>query len=209
MNKMTTKRLTVALSLCCGLSMTTLSQAAADYSTPKNAFRTYTKALADGDLQVLKNSVIATEKHNQLLENQITYAATEKKFRTACIKAYPAAAKDLADPTQDTLAALEKAEVKIEDDTATLVTRDSLEPVVLKRVDGKWKVNLVEMYDPASVDDVLTFRKALAAVMEDMTTDVDAHKYKSFDEVKNTLEMRVKMRMALPSEEEPTTKPAD
>jgi hypothetical protein len=66
------------------------------------------------------------------------------------------------------------------------------------------------MYDDTAVDDVLLFRTALATVMEDMTVDIGKGKYKSFEEIRNTLEMRVKMRMALPpAEESPTSKPAE
>jgi hypothetical protein len=187
-----------------------IAVAAGDFSTPKNAFRTYTQSLASGDAKTLKQAVIADKKQEQLLANQLTYTATEKRFREACIKAFPAARKDLPDPTEQTLAGIEKSEVKIEGETATLTTRESLEPVRLRRVEGKWKVDLSAMYDDTAVDDVLLFRTALATVMEDMTVDIGKGKYKSFDEVRNTLEMRVKMRMALPpAEESPTTKPAE
>lgn len=187
----------------------TLAHAEADYSTPKNAFRTYTQAIADRDIQVLKNSAVATAKHNQLLESQVEYSAIDKKFREACVKAYPAAAKELPDPTQQTLDAIAAADVKIDGDTATLQSRDSLEPVRLRKVDNRWKVDLVAMYDNEAVDEVLSFRKALGYVMNDMVEDVANGKYKTFDEVRNTLEMRVKMRMALPQADEPATQPGN
>ncbi len=189
--------------------MASLVMADADYATPKGAFRTYTKALADGDAATLKNSVIASAKHDQLLDSQIAYAPIEKKFKAACIKSYPASAKELADGTPEMLKAIDDADVKIDGETATLNTRLSTEPVQLKKVDGRWKVDLASMYGTDAVDEVLLFRKALGEVMTDMLPDVEASKYKDFNEVKNTLEMRVKMRTALPPSDDATTKPAD
>jgi hypothetical protein len=185
-----------------------IASAATDYSSPKAAFRTYTQALANEDAKALKESVISSDKIDTLLDGQISYTGIERKFRLAILKAYPAAARDLPDPAQQTLDAIEKAEVKIDNDSATLVTKDNLEPVRLQKIDDKWKVNLRAMYADDAVEDVILFRKALADVMEDMTPDVEAAKYKNFDDVKNTLEMRVKMRIALPQSEDATTKPA-
>jgi hypothetical protein len=186
-----------------------LAHAEADYSTPKNAMKTYTQAIANADIQVLKNSSVTTDKHVTLLENLVKYSTIDRKFREACIKAFPNAAKDLPDPTKQTLDSIETSDVKIEGDAATLQTRDSLEPVRLKRVDNRWKVDLVSMYDPESIDEVLMFWNVQAYVMNDMLGDVAGGKYKTFDEVRNMLEMRVKMRMALPQTEEPSTQPAN
>lgn len=181
-----------------------------DYSTPQSAFRTYTQSLANGDLEGLKNASVTTEKHLKLLENQITYSITEKKFRDACIRAFPGAAKDLVDPTQQTLQAITKSVVKIDGDTAMLSTPDNPEPIHLKRIDNRWKVDLPAMYDDQAVDDILTFRKALQFVMNDLIDDIQEGKYKTFDQLKNVLEIRVKMRIALPPADEtsPQTAPS-
>ncbi len=201
----------LAITAAATISLTaSLTTANADYATPKGAFRTYTKALAAGDGTTAKESVIASAKHNQLLDSQIAYAPIEAKFKAACIKSYPASARELGDTTADTLKAIDDAEVKITGDSATLITRLSIEPVTLKRVEGKWKVDLVTMYGTDDVDEVLLFRKALGEVMTDMLPDIEAAKYKDFNEVKNTLEMRVKMRTALPrsdEEDNATTRP--
>jgi hypothetical protein len=175
----------------------------ADFNTPKGAFRTYTKALAEGDSKTLKEAVIASDKHLQLLDSQVAYTPVERKFNAAVVKSYPVAAKELADPSQEMLKAIDTADVKVSGESATLVTRLSTEPVKLKKVDNKWKLDLISMYDTDNIEEVMMFRKALADVMADMLPDVEAGKYKSFDEVKNTLEMRVKMRAALQQSDAP------
>jgi hypothetical protein len=186
-----------------------------DLSTPKAAFRTYTQALGAGDLAALKATVISSEKINKMLEGQISYGDRERKFRVAIVKAFPSEAKSLPDPTQQTLAAIEKAEVKTEGESATLVTSLSTEPVKLRQIDGKWKLDLTAMYPEDALDDVMSFRRSLADVMEDMTPDIDAGKFKAYTDVQNNLETRVKMRMALPQEDaatrpdEPATKPSN
>lgn len=180
-----------------------------DGTTPKAAYRSYITALGAGNFDDLKAASMTTPGHVKMLEGLLGYMKSDKAFREAVIKAYPVAAKRLPDPTKETLNSLDNAETKIDGESATLLTKQSGEPVKLKKDGTKWKVDLVSMYPAESLDDVMTFHKAMAGVMDDMLPDVEARKYKDFDDVTSTLEMRVKMRLAMPPSEEATTKPGE
>lgn len=180
-----------------------------DGTSPKAAYRSYIEALGAGKLDDLKAASVTTPQHVKMLEGLLSYMKADKTFRDAVVKAYPVAAKKLPDPTKETLSSLDNAETKIEGDSATLQTKQSGDPVKLKKDGTKWKVDLVSMYPAESLDDVMTFHKAMAGVMEDMLPDVEARKYKDFDDVASTLEMRVKMRLAMPPSEDATTKPGE
>lgn len=179
-----------------------------DTSTPKAAYRSYTNALAAADVEGLKGLVVAGPKHMKMLESLAKYNPVEKKFRSTVIKAFPAAARELPDPTEATLKSIETAEAKITGDTATLQTRDSLQVLQLKRDGTKWKIDVDTMFPEDSVEDVTLFKKATADVMETMDDEINAGKYKSWDDVKNDLGIRIKMRLAMPpSPDDPTTRP--
>jgi hypothetical protein len=202
-----TRTFTLAASLACIIAGAVVA-AEPDYTSPKAAFQTYTAALAAGDAAAAKASVVSNDKIDKLLDGQIAYAAREKKFRDAIIKRFPDEAKNLPDPSVENLKAIEKADVKVDGDTATLTTTQTPGPVKLQRVDGKWKVDLVSMYPPDNIEQVVRFRTALGEIIEDMTPEIEAGKFKTYDDVKTNLESRMKMRIALP-QDEATTRPND
>jgi len=179
----------------------------AGLSSPKDAFRTYTTALQNGDRNGVSAAVILSDKVQKLIDGQIAYSAIEAKFRAAAVKAFPDADKDLPDNFPASLAAIDSADVKIDGDTATLTTKQTMQPVKLRRQDGVWKVDLAAMYGDAVIDEVINFRKAFAEVMEQVTDDVGHGKFTDYNDVRSNLEQRLKMRLAMPPADEATTKP--
>ncbi len=200
-------RMIAAAYLLCLTTSTLFAQP--DFSSPKAAFKSYTQALAAGDTDALKNVCISTDKQFKMLAGMAAYSQVEKKFRDTLIKAFPETAKELPDPAAETLKSIDTATVKIDGESATLITSQNVEPVKLKRIDGNWKVDFTSMYNDESVSDIILFRTALSTVMADMTTEIEAGKYKTYADVKNTLEMKVKMHIALPPDDVPTTKPGN
>jgi len=197
------RRYTAAVVLMC---MAASVHADVDASTPKAAFRAYTVALAAGDKSV-REMVIAGPDQLQLLDGQLAYGQVEKRFRDALIKRFPEVAKELPSPVEQTLASIDTADAKITGDTATLQTRDSIEVVRLKRDGARWKIDLATMYGGDQLNDVILFRRALSEVIETLTDEVSAGKFTSYADVRDALEVRVKMRLAMPPAEEPATQP--
>lgn len=200
-------RLTVSLSVI-ALLLTAPLSLAADYSTPREAYRTYIQALLDRDVKTAQNSVVGSEAISKFLVMQIQYNQSEATFRKAISKAFPETAKDMTDPDEQTLKTLDKCQEKITEDSATLQTPDSvILPVTLKRIEGKWKVDLVTMFKDVSLDEVTRFRSAVREVMEVLTPDIEQGKFKTYDDLKSALQMRVQSKMAA-MDDDATTKPS-
>ena len=193
----------VSILLCVASSV----RADVDLSSPKATFRAYTTALMQGDRPGVMQTVIASAKGQKMLDGQIAYNTVEKRFRAATIKAFPESAKELPDPFADTLASIDAAEVSTNGDAATLSSKQTMQPIKLKKQNGNWKVDLSAMYGDEVIDEVIQFRKALSDVMEGMTEEVASGKFTDYNDVRSNLETRVKMRLAMPPADESTTKP--
>ena len=62
------------------------------------------------------------------------------------------------------------------------------------------------MYPPRTVSEIETFRGALVEVMNALSAEIAAGRFKSYAEVQTELETRVKMRIANP-DQPATTRP--
>jgi len=165
----------------------------ADLGSPKSAFLAYTDAIEARNFDALKGLVIADDLHLKMLKGQLDYNEIEQRFHAA------------ADKPNDTAARLrqsiEKADVQFSGNTvATLTTPQTVRAIQLRREGGDWKVDLNSMYPPEVVAEVADFRKALADMMAAITPLIEQGKYKTYNDVKSDLEVRVKMRLATPSE---------
>ena len=197
----------VCLSFFSSCTFAALAMAAPDLSSPKAAYKSYHQALQAGDVEAIKSCVVADEKRIGLLVGQIAYAKAERRFRDATIKAFPAADKQLPDPAAAMLAAIEKAEVKIEGDRAMIRTAADDTPIELKKNGDAWKLDLNTLYSDEDVANVAKFRTAVADVMDGMLGDIDAGKFSTYEAITQALQSRVLMRAALP-QEDPTTQPS-
>lgn len=183
---------------------------AADYSSPREAYRTYVQALLDRDVKTAQNSVVGSDSINKFIVAQIQYNQSEAVFRKAITKAFPETAKEMKDQNQETLDALKDSTEQIDGDSATLKQNPPAPlPVKLKRVEGKWKVDLLSMFTEKQVDldSVSRFRGALREVMEMLTPDVEQGKFKTYDDLKSALQMRMQVKLAA-MDDEATTRPS-
>ena len=182
--------------------------ARADDASPKDVYLAYTAALREGDVDAAKKRAIADAQRMPLLEGRRDAAAAEKQFRAAVDKAFPGALKPVAYPGPTTWPdeAPQPERLTVADDTATYVTRDAMEPIKFRRVNGAWKVDLNAMYPAKRVSEVVTFRSALVEVMNALTAEMAAGRFKNYADVQADLETRVKMRIANP-DQPATTRP--
>lgn len=203
-----TRRIARTFGIGVAVVLMTAGTASADSGDPKAVFKQYTEALSAGDVDRAKQLILADEKRLPVIEGRRAAAAAEKQFQGAVEKAFPGALQ----PVGYTGATTRPAEVPdperltYSNDTATLVSRDSLEPVRFKRVGGDWKIDLNAMYPPQTVAEIETFRGALVEMMNALSTEIAAGRFKSYAEVQAELETRVKMRIANP-DQPATTRP--
>jgi hypothetical protein len=167
---------------------------------PKAVFDLYTKALAAGDIDQARQLAVGDEKRLPILEGRRAAAVAEKQFKAAVDKAFPGSLKPIGygGVTTQPAEAQSPEKLTVQGDTATFITRDSLEPVRFRKFDGAWKVDLDAMYSPATVTEIETFRGALTEVMNALSAEIATGRFKSFAEVQADLETRVKMRIATP-----------
>ncbi|MDB5324844.1 MAG: hypothetical protein JWM57_413 [Phycisphaerales bacterium] len=186
----------------------TAGAASADGGDPKAVFKQYADALAAGDIDRVKQLIIADEKRLPVIEGRRAAAVAEKQFQAAVEKAFPGALKpvEYTGPTTRPIDAPDPDRLTVTQDTATLISRDTLEPIRFKRVGEEWKIDLNAMYPPQTVSEIETFRGALVEVMNALSTEIAAGRFKNYAEVQTDLETRVKMRIANP-DQPATTRP--
>ena len=105
-----------------------------------------------------------------------------KHFRQACDARFGPdndISKGMA-AVPDLLTEIQSADIRIEGDSATVVDKDkpdAKEPMKLKKVDGKWKVDLSSM--GADVGEQARKCPAIVRVLKEATADVIASRYKT------------------------------
>lgn len=181
---------------------------AAEPQAPKDVFKAYAAALAAGDVDTAKTRVVADDKRMPVLEGRRSAAAAEKQFQAAVEKAFPGEMKPVgySGPTTRPADAPDPDRLTITNDTAILITRDTPDPIRFQRVGEEWKIDLNAMYPPRTVLEIETFRGALVEVMNALSAEIAAGRFKSYAEVQTELETRVKMRIANP-DQPATTRP--
>ncbi len=125
-------------------------------STPKETLRSLNIALRDGDTATVQAIFLTRDESGaRLIAAMADYSAALVGLHKAAESAYgPEGAKvvtgDINAQSADGLAALDKAEVKIDGDTALVKLAGATDPpVMLVRVDGRWKVPLSQLLDGA------------------------------------------------------------
>jgi hypothetical protein len=157
-------------------------------STPKEALRSVNLAQRDGDSAALRALFVAeNEKESRLLGAMADYAGSLADLRAAARQAYGAAGAvivigDTKAESDKGLAAIEKAEVTIKGDTASVKYAGATDaPIRLVKVDGRWKLpisQLAEGQDANASEMVVKELAAQTRIARTMAQEINAGKYK-------------------------------
>ncbi|HEV2295761.1 MAG TPA: hypothetical protein VGR35_18075 [Tepidisphaeraceae bacterium] len=187
-----------------------------DQSTPKSALRVLADAMEAGDEKAILGVLLAeTPQETKMAQAMADLAAALAGLRKDAVAAFGAeGAKmltgDMHEMAAAGLARLAAASEKIEGDKATVVVDGEAEPPVhLVRQDGKWRYPVAEMakgIDPTQIDKGIEDAAAQAKLLREAAEEVRAGKYKTGEEVRQTLEQRV-MQMVL-ARQKAATQPA-
>jgi pyruvate dehydrogenase E2 component (dihydrolipoamide acetyltransferase) len=189
-----------------------------DQSTPKSALRVLADGMEAGDKDKILGVLLAGSPQEQKMANAMAeLAGAIAGLRKDAVAAFGAeGAKLLTGDTAATvaqgLARLGAATEKIEGDKATVTvgTGDATEPpVTLVKQDGKWKYPVAEMakgIDAAQIEKGIEDAAAQTKLLKDAAEEVRGGKYKTGEEVRQTLEQRV-MQMVL-ARQKAATQPA-
>jgi hypothetical protein len=158
-------------------------------ATPKGALKLLAVALRDGDADRIRQVMYAANPtETRMVAAMAEMARAMAALQKAAVKAFGKdAAKEVVGDTDATdsesKAHIDAAEVKIQGDTATVTMEDGEEaPVVLKRVDGRWRLPMSELSrgaDLAALEERLAGLAQQAKLVRELADEVAAHKYAS------------------------------
>jgi hypothetical protein len=204
----------LALANCVALAAPTTQ---IDESTPKGAALAFAKAMEAGDTQAAKQLSIGSDQDQQVLAAMLDFTRAVKTLRESAVKKFADKADEVTgggmsmDPTK----ALEDTEIKEEGDTATVTaTKPQPSTMHLKKVDGKWKVDLSETLKGAAGpgQDVTQFQamlKGWTSAINETATEIDDGKYAAPADASQALQVKMMAALkALSPTTGPTTEPA-
>jgi hypothetical protein len=189
-----------------------------DQSTPKATALSFAKALEAGDGAAAHQLVFGTEQEMGVIDATITFTNAVKKLHDAAVKKYADKADEATGTglTVDSSKALEDTEIKEEADTATLTNtkaQGSQAPMKMKKIDGKWKVNLSETFsgaaalgqDSAKMQSML---KDWTDAVTEVADEVEKGQYPLPADAKQALEARLMAKLKASPATGPSTAPA-
>lgn len=166
-----------------------------DLSTPKAAALAFVQALANGDAAAAKAVATADDRGGQMVDAMAELVKAMKALKAAAVAKWPGEGQNIVeeDIGENLLRHFrdERAQAKVEGETATFGTEDETQPLKLRRLDGKWKVDLAAMGDQQDIAEALPLIRAMAKAAPQVAADITAGKYKSVDDARAALDARM------------------
>lgn len=202
------RRMTAA-AVFMGLLMLGATARAADQDDVKAAALAFAKVLEAGNAADVKAACTGTDKEMAIVDGMVEVLGAMKSLSRAAVAKFGDAGKGIMqeqeNPGEQIKKQVESAEIKIEGDNATITAKGEGEPLKLKKVDGKWKINLDAMPNKDEMEKAGPMMKAMVKACNETITDIKADKYKTVDEAKTALGMKM---MAAMTGAAPATQPA-
>lgn len=157
-----------------------------DLSNPKAAAVTFARSLENGDLKRAKAATIASGMELDLVESMAHAASNLRKLYDAAEEKFGAsAAQDLlARSGMSASEGIAAGQVVMEGDYATVMPRNAISPVPLKRIRGLWKVDIGALIKGQDMSLAIPTLRALGTAADRVSGEVSAGKYASVEEVK-------------------------
>jgi hypothetical protein len=171
-----------------------------DLTTPKGALKVLASALRDGDAGRIREVMYATTPaESRMVAAMADMAAAMAQLQKAAVKAFgEEGAKEIVGDTQATdaqgRARIDAAEVRLAGDTATVIVPEGEDaPVVLKRVNGQWKVPMSELSknaDPSALEERLTELGEQRKLVAQLTDEIGQGQFKNPAQAKDAWQSR-------------------
>jgi hypothetical protein len=157
--------------------------------TPKGVLKLLAAGLRDGDTDRIRQVMYASNaSETRMVAAMADMAKAMAALQRSAVKAFGReGAKEVVGDTDatdtDSKARIDSAEVKVNGDTATVTMEDGEEaPVVLKRVDGRWRLPMAELSrgaDLAALEERLAGLAEQSKLVRELADEVGAGKYAS------------------------------
>lgn len=189
-----------------------------DFSTPRSAVRAFARAMLAHDLPALKSATTGGEDADFVLLD--TWSALLKS--TAALNAVAAerfgadGAVVLRFPGVAGIASdSDIGDVKVDDDTATVAPKSTdpakSPPLVLKKVAGRWKVDLARLPGKQQMAGASVLFRAMGPLIDQMAHDVAAGRYADAQETRAAFAQAMQRLLRPPARlasQRPSTRPA-
>jgi hypothetical protein len=188
----------------------TTQPAAADYSTPKAAARSFVQALANGDSAAAEEAVIASPEQMKNVDLLAMMAGSMKKLTDAAVAKFGEEGQSIAGQharLEENLKQIDDAQVQVNDDVATLASADQKRPVTLKKQNGQWKVDMGSMPGTEQLTQAAGAIRAMAKAANDTAGEISKDQYKSVEEARDAFQKKM-MAALLANMPHQTTEPA-
>ena len=189
-------------------SVTTRAAVQKDLSTPKAAAMTFAWAMYVGDVEMARSAVIGDRQQIQAIEAVCALVVGFDKLTEAMKQKFGQAEGGLgskATTFSPKLEQIERMEVHIAGDNATLGDLDSKQAMRLIRVNGEWKVVMDSLPGRERSDEVASIAGAVAKIAGDLAQEINQNKYRSADDAREAFQAKM---MAALSSRLKTTAPA-
>ena len=171
-----------------------------DTTTPRGTLKVLAAALRDGDAERIRQVMYATTPaETRMVAAMADMAKAMAELQKAAVKAFgEEGAKQLVGDTQanDTegRARIDAADVRVQGDSATVIVREGEDaPVILRRVDGHWKVPMAELSknaDPAALDERLAELSEQRKLVAELTQEIGGGQFSSAAQAKDAWQSR-------------------
>jgi hypothetical protein len=171
-----------------------------DLTTPKGTLKVLASALRDGDAARIREVMHATTPaETRMVAAMADMAGAMAQLQKAAVKAFgDEGAKEIVGDTQATdaqgRARIDAADVRVTGDTATVLVPEGEDaPVMLKRVNGQWKVPMSELSknaEPAALEARLTELNEQRKLVGQLTDEIAQGQFKSPAQAKDAWQSR-------------------
>lgn len=173
-----------------------------DQAGARKAAVAFANAVDRGDLDKAHDLSTGTDAEYAIIKSMASASASFHKFRDLAGKKYGDQAKAFDDVSTDMSKDMETADVKIDGNTASMVTKRAPEdkyPMLVKKNGSQWKVDLTNVdKDPDSAM-FLKMLPGLTKAFDQLAKNLAEDKYKSFDEAQKDYQQQFTAALTPPA----------
>ncbi|MEP6757072.1 MAG: hypothetical protein ABJA67_16315 [Chthonomonadales bacterium] len=201
MNNCKHKLVVIITSLTLFLLLSACGQSGPDLSTPEKAVKEFAIALDTGNLELAKSVCLVAPDSERMIASLVPLSKAMRELREVAKAKFGKDAGNLANG-EDVSSQIARSKIKIMDDEATCIptTGTTKNSIKLKKVDGKWKVDVKSMTTqsnatPENLKNMETLFKVMAASASDTAAAIKAGKFKNANEAQADLGIKMRNEM--------------
>jgi hypothetical protein len=167
------------------------ADASPDLSTVKSAALAWIDASWAGNPSVAHQVLVDDEQQRKFMEGPLRFSAALRALEAAAVKRFGESGRQVTGYPHGSAKAMEKRlEIKEDGDRATASLGEALMPLQLRRIDGKWRVDLGEAVRDRRARRACEASVAAAKAAEEVAAEIAEGKYNSVDEAKDAFRER-------------------